>query len=108
MRVVVHSSTIEAIFDALLKSDDLAASIAIFVSYYVGKESNRVKNEENIAGSRRNVCELPPSHPTADPSDDDHIPCKEKENWRVHRDKKIEEKTRLPSSSDKLSYCRTW
>lgn len=80
MRAVVHPTVIKAVPDLLLKNDDLIVPIATFASDYVEKGSTRLKKEEDLAGSRRKIRELPPSLPTSDPSDDDNISCKEKKN----------------------------
>lgn len=66
----------EAVFDAMLKNEDLIAPIALFVPIYVRKDSNHIKKEENLAGSRRKAYELSPSTPTSDPSDTDNVPLK--------------------------------
>lgn len=52
MRAAVHFYMIKVVSDALLENDDPVATITTFESNYVGKESNRAKENEMLTGSR--------------------------------------------------------
>lgn len=52
MKIVMHPSLITAVFDALLKIDDLKVSIAMYVLKYIEKETNRAKMDIELFGSK--------------------------------------------------------
>lgn len=93
MRAVVHYVMIKAVTDALLKNDYLMTPTATFVSNYVEKESNHVKMEKDVYGSKiKKIRALPPLPTRSDPSNDGGISSRDKNKKRCLRDRKISNK----------------
>lgn len=107
MRAVVHLSMVRAIFDVLLENDTLMAPIAMFLSNYFEKMSNRTKKVENIAGPGNTIHGRGPLPPATGSSDDEDIPSKEKKFRRVRRDEKKRKTLGSLSPMEKLLHCRT-
>lgn len=76
IRAVVHLAMIEAVANALLKVDNLLAPISKFVSSYIEEESIRIMKEDGILEFYIKIRDLPPLHPSSDPSIDDDIPSR--------------------------------
>lgn len=88
-RAVVHPSIIKAVFDTLLKKDDMAP-IATFVANYVEKEFICVKKEKKLPELRRKIHMLQPSPPTSDPSDNDDKPSRDKKKGALFAERRAQ------------------
>lgn len=78
MKAVVQHSMTKAVFDALLKNDNLMTPIAALASNYAEKASSCGNEEEKLTATSKRTRKVTPSLPNSGSSSDDDIPSENK------------------------------